>query len=119
MAVRKTEKEWEEHNFPLEAKLQDFVLRRIKEYRNINGNHVFAFKIADRYTTGISDLLLCVCGQFVAIELKVGKNTTTPLQEHFIRTVRYAGGKTKVSRNWGDVKEVVNPILKRNGKPVL
>ena len=37
---------------------------------------------------GISDLLGVVNGVFVAIELKVGKNTTTKLQRTFLKTIK-------------------------------
>lgn len=49
-------------------------------------------KIADRFKKGIPDILACVQGTFVAIELKAGKNTLSPHQKFFIKNVIAVGG---------------------------
>ena len=41
---------------------------------------------------GIPDIIACHCGQFVAIECKAGKNTTTALQRKELRAIEDAGG---------------------------
>ena len=57
---------------------------------------------------GISDILVCKAGRFVAIELKVGKNTTTKLQERFIKKIKLHGGDAFVCRSMVDVIECLN-----------
>ena len=41
---------------------------------------------------GIPDIIVCYCGQFIAIECKAGKNTTTALQRRELRAIEDAGG---------------------------
>lgn len=41
---------------------------------------------------GIPDIIVCYCGQFIAIECKAGKNTTTALQRKELRAIEDAGG---------------------------
>ena len=54
---------------------------------------------------GISDILLCKDGHFVAIELKVGKNKPTKLQERFIKQIKLHGGHAFVCRSLVEVIE--------------
>lgn len=41
---------------------------------------------------GVSDLLVCYKGYFIALELKVGDYTADPLQISYLQKVREAGG---------------------------
>lgn len=41
---------------------------------------------------GVSDLLVCYKGYFIALELKVGDYTADPLQISYLQKVRSAGG---------------------------
>ena len=44
---------------------------------------------------------------FVAIEAKVGNNTTTDEQDAFLRAVQSAGGEARVMRDVGDLRATV------------
>ena len=57
---------------------------------------------------GVSDILCCYKGQFIAIELKVGKNQPTKLQSHFIKKIVEAGGTGAICRCLDEVKNVVS-----------
>jgi len=63
------------------------------------------YKAADRFTSGIPDLLICWKGGFYAIELKVGFNKATPIQEYVMREIKRAGGQVSVCRSVEDVKQ--------------
>ena len=65
------------------------------------------YKSADRFTSGIPDLLLCKGGAFYAVELKVGRNNATPIQEFVIRKIREAGGRVCVCRSVEEVREFI------------
>lgn len=65
------------------------------------------FKIADRYTGGISDIIGVCNGKFVAIELKVKNNRPTALQSAFLKIIKACGGIGGVAYTWGEVKEIV------------
>lgn len=57
---------------------------------------------------GVSDILLCKQGRFVAIELKVGYNKPTKLQEKFIDNIKASGGFGFVCYSLDEVKECLN-----------
>jgi hypothetical protein len=62
---------------------------------------------------GTSDILVCWCGRFVAIECKIGSNKPTQLQQDFINDIKDKGGKAVVV--WS-LDEAIN-YLEALGKP--
>ena len=57
----------------------------------------YAMPIGTGYgNSGVPDFLCCVNGEFLAIEAKAGKGTTTALQEKNMREIGAAGGRTLV-----------------------
>jgi len=53
----------------------------------------YAMPIGTMYgNSGVPDFLCCLRGQFLAIEAKAGKGTTTALQEKHMREIRSSGG---------------------------
>ena len=49
-------------------------------------------KISDRYKAGIPDILGCIEGAFVSVEVKIDTNTTTPLQRFNLFEIIKADG---------------------------
>ena len=47
-------------------------------------------------SAGIPDLIACVRGQFVAVEVKASNGKPSELQEFHIRNIRHAGGDARV-----------------------
>ena len=88
-----------------ETNLKNKVIKFIKS----NYPDAWIYKAADRFTSGIPDLLICKKGFFYAIELKVGSNKATRLQEYVLRQIDRAGGLTAVCR---DVDQVRNLLSK-------
>jgi Holliday junction resolvase len=64
--------------------------------------------------TGIPDIIVCYCGQFIAIECKAGKNTTTALQRRELRAIEDAGGYALVI-NETNIDQVT-AVLEQIGK---
>lgn len=62
---------------------------------------------------GVPDFILCVCGAFVAIELKAPGGKTTPLQAHTIEQIQKAGGRAVVCDSLDAVKSVVETSIGR------
>jgi hypothetical protein len=62
-------------------------------------------KIQQRSIRGIPDLLLCINGMFVAIELKTDKGIVSPLQKHILSQITLAKGLGLVAqpKNWKSV----------------
>jgi len=83
-----------------ETQLKNIVIKYIKkEY-----SHAWIYKTADRWTSGIPDIFLCIDGRFYAIELKAGRNNPTKLQQYVLNKIRSAGGHAEVCRSVEDVK---------------
>ena len=60
---------------------------------------------------GVPDILMCVRGKFIAVELKVNGNEPTPLQEHWLGKVERAMGRSYVCYTFDDFKKVVHHAL--------
>ena len=71
-----------------EKKVKDKVTAVLKEY----GAYYFFPPSNGFGRSGIPDIIACYCGQFIAIECKAGKNTTTALQRRELGTIEDAGG---------------------------
>lgn len=56
---------------------------------------------------GVPDLLMCIAGHFVAIELKSASGKLTEAQRVNIDAIRYSGGQAFVCRSLADVQDVV------------
>ena len=88
--------------FPLEADLTKIV----KEWLDVQPDIAF-YKASDRYQKGISDIIACVGGIFVAIELKADDGEATPHQNLFIKYIIKTGGIGGVAYTLKEVKELV------------
>lgn len=53
--------------------------------------------------TGVSDLLICYHGNFVACELKNATRNATPAQSEFIRRIIRSGGRGGICRSISEV----------------
>lgn len=56
---------------------------------------------------GVPDILCCVKGAFIALEVKAGKNVPTPWQRRELAAIVKAGGKAAVVRSLQEVKDLV------------
>ena len=93
-----------------ESVLKQNILKHFKGHPHV----LIVPKHQDRFsnTTGVSDLLLCVCGCFVAIELKRDETKeATPKQKWFLSQVLRAGGYPAVCRSVEEVERIVNNIM--------
>lgn len=100
------------YNKPKESTLQSRVLSYIKPLKdvwvlNVAGNGV--------QRSGIPDLLMCVRGLFLAIELKRedGSGRTSGQQRVEGRKIQNAGGIFMVSNNYDEIIELIEHIRKR------
>lgn len=84
-------------------KESELKLKVIKRLHKVPG--LWFYKSADRFTSGIPDLLICWNGKFCALELKTTKGRVTKLQEHVLRSIETCGGITYVIRSMDDLSE--------------
>ena len=73
-----------------ESNFRKRVLKFLKPYE-IEGKLV-VITVQNVAVRGISDILLCVCGRFVAVELKAKDGIPSELQTRFLQRIEYAGG---------------------------
>lgn len=69
----------------LESQAQTKLIKQLKEYG-------FFYKASDRFRAGIPDILGCVSGRFIAIEMKINYNSPTPLQIYTLAEIAKNGG---------------------------
>jgi pantoate kinase len=75
-----------------ESKVKAKIKAIFKEH-----NVYYAMPIGTGYgNSGVPDFLCCVNGNFLAIEAKAGKGTTTALQDKNLRDIKMAGGTAAV-----------------------
>jgi len=76
-----------------EARLQRWILKTLRS------KGFYAVVVSPPVEVGTPDILACIEGQFVGIEVKTGKNEPTRIQEHRIRQIRDANGHGIVIRS--------------------
>ena len=88
-----------------EKKVKDKIVRILKE----EGVYYF-FPATHGYgRSGVPDIICCVNGHFLAIEVKAGKNKPTALQVMEIEAIRRNNGTAVVANeeNWDMVRALV------------
>ncbi len=76
----------------------------------------FVYKAADKFTSGIPDLLICLDGMFVGVELKTATGKTTKIQDYTLAKIAAAGGRTAVARSVEEVHEFLKLWEKKGGE---
>ena len=61
---------------------------------------------------GTPDILACVRGRFVALEVKTPTGRLAPIQEHQLARIKEAGGVVAVVRSLDEVRSVLDTNLK-------
>lgn len=90
---------------PLEKTFQGKVRRALKALPN-----TWFFKASERSLAGIPDMVLCVNGRFIALELKRDvKSKATRLQSYTLDQITQSGGLGFVvsPENWNDVFGII------------
>lgn len=86
---------------------------KIKEYVRERGGYVLKTFGNGWQQSGTPDLICCMNGQFIAIEVKSNKGVTTKLQDKRIDEIRNAGGVALVAKpkDWEKLKNIFNILL--------
>lgn len=92
-----------------ETNFKEKVLAEIRKY-----SPVWAEKIQQRSLRGTPDILACMNGKFIALELKVDGEEPDPLQAHKLRNILLAGGTalTVTPSTWEDAWKSLRRTLK-------
>jgi Holliday junction resolvase len=78
-----------------------FKIKAIKYLRKIP--NAWFYKANDRTTAGVPDIIMCVDGFFIAIELKSPTGKTSKIQDYTLERIRKAGGACGVARTIEEV----------------
>ena len=72
-------------------------------------------KIQQESIRGIPDILACIDGNFVALELKKEKKKADPLQQYNIRRIIESSGFAAVAypNNWQEIFEMLSKLAHR------
>jgi len=87
-----------------EGKIKNEIMKYLKQ---IPDGYFFRVAQGKFSQSGISDILGVYRSKFVAIEAKVKGNSTTPLQQQFLRKVALAQGIAIVAYSVKDVSELI------------
>lgn len=96
-------------------KKESRLVKKIKDYLNSLDNSFFYKTHGNRFQqAGISDLIGCLNGTFVAIEVKTESNKSgvTRLQASFLNTIEKCKGVSFVASSLEDVKERISLLYK-------
>ena len=80
---------------------------RILHYLNAKG--AYNVKVITASKAGVPDILCCYKGQFIGIEVKVGRNKPSALQEYNLKAIEQAGGIGILAYSIEDVVLSIRP----------
>lgn len=99
---------------------------KIKKYLKDHGAYFLKYWAGAQFTkSGVPDILACVNGYFVGIEVKAQNGKPSELQLYNIRQIRKAGGFAYVvyPSGWERFKEIIDDLLieqfNREGEMIL
>ena len=72
---------------------------------------VYLVKVHSATKAGVPDILTCIHGRFVALEVKTLKGKASELQLTNIKRIREAGGLAFVVRSRDEVKHIINQLM--------
>jgi hypothetical protein len=81
------------------------VTKAVREY--LTSLDCWFWKVSDRYTSGIPDIVGVYRGRFFGLELKRPGGARRKLQDHNLRKIRDAGGVAGIARSVADVKRIL------------
>ena len=86
---------------------------KIKSYLKARGCYCVKYFGCNYSTAGTPDILACVNGYFLAIEVKAQNGTPSELQLVKINQIRKAGGFAYVAypSGWNELKDIIDGLL--------
>lgn len=95
----------------MERKLESKITAEIMQYLKTLDKCFFWKEHGGMYgTAGISDIICCYKGRFVAFEVKRPGKQLTKLQEKTIKDIQTAGGQAYVVRSVDEVKKIMEEL---------
>jgi Holliday junction resolvase len=91
-----------------EKAVKDSVIKILKKF-----NCYYFYPVSGGYgSSGVPDIIVCYRGNFIGIECKAGRGTTTPLQDRNLKAIGDAGGLTLIvnEENIDDVEDLLKVL---------
>ncbi len=86
------------------SQIQSAILDYVRHKTN---GRILAYKVEIASERGVPDLLCCINGRFVGIEIKGASDSITPIQVAQAARIITAGGKCHVVKSLNDFKQVL------------
>ena len=88
------------------------ITKKIRDWLKLQPN-VWFFKVhgGPHQAAGVPDLILCVNGHFVALEVKRPGKKATVLQTRTIQQINNSNGDAHIVTSLDEVKEFIVPLL--------
>lgn len=87
------------------------IISAVKEYLKTVDNCFFWKEHGGQFgQAGIPDIIVCLNGRFLALEVKTEKGKTTVLQAVTLRKIQKSGGTAEVVRSVDDVKLIIQKL---------
>jgi len=86
------------------------IQKKILNYLKSEG--IYTVKVISASKAGVPDILACIGGKFVGIEVKTPKTSTnvSPLQQYNLEQIHKAGGYSLVAWDLAKVKALLEAI---------
>lgn len=78
-----------------------------KIIKYLNGIGAYSIKTITTNKNGCPDIICCLNGKFIALEVKADKGIVSKLQEHNIKQIKNSGGIAEVVRSVDEVKKII------------
>jgi hypothetical protein len=91
-----------------------FKKKVLKDLGDDYGDNAYVLKTQERGRRGVPDILSCIFGDFIAMELKDEGEKPTPLQEIKLGEIRRAGGMafSTMPSQWDQHRELLRERYK-------
>ena len=94
----------------IQSDVLDYIRRgKYVELGLLKGN-VLAYKVEVANERGVPDLLCCVNGKFVGVEIKGYSDRTTAIQVAQAKRIISAGGESFIVKSLDDFKNIIREI---------
>ena len=85
------------------------IVKKIRDALHAHGAFVFKVHGGPHMMAGLPDLIVCMKGQFIGVEVKTPDGVLSQRQRYVHNMIRSAGGKVIVATSVDDVRELWDP----------
>lgn len=86
-----------------------------KIIKYLNGIGAYSIKTISTNRSGCPDVICCLNGSFIGLEVKTKKGKVSALQEHHLEQIKKSGGVSGVVRSVDEVRELLKVSRGKEG----